>query len=394
MIGSPPVPTLNIQNTTVSLKAYYLPTPLHRRHRHPPSPLSTHSFTAEDLNTLLEEEEELKIQERREKMTFIQDRSSTPIPRVKSPLIKVPVERRSHSWRQSYEVRNFADFNVFFYFPLFKLTLMKCPSLASHGQGKFPLLAEMTVSPIVSAVSSDFSSTRRFAFAFEATYCGQLEDFDGFAATSLGFGRIDPLCSDLIFARNAQRFANRFNLSLTSASQAAQKLAFSRSSLLQVILRNPQDGAVADIFVLRLDLSDMPANSRTILRQKVYRSPGAEREDSELKSISSGNQSSYLAKEIEIPLIRTYDAESKRQRIKLSGPITVAFSFNRSNLRFPGKANASGVERAQKTTTLLQFPVEKKYFSLQTLPTSLESLKRTSSLNSSDRSSQHGSLCL
>jgi hypothetical protein len=242
---------------------------------------------------------------------------------------------------------------------------------------------------MVSAVSSDFSSTRRFAFAFEATYCGKTADFDGFAATSLGFGRIDPFCSDLIFARNAPRFSSRSNLALTSAGQAAQKLAFSRSCLLQVILKNPQDGAVADIFVLRLDLSDMPANSRTILRQKVYRTPGTETEDSDL---SSG--SSYLAKEMEIPLIRSYDAESKRQRIKLSGPIAVAFSFNRTNLRFSGKANASGVERAQKTTTLLQFPVQKKYFSLQTLPTSLDALKRASSLTSADRSSQHGSLCL
>ncbi len=269
---------------------------------------------------------------------------------------------------------------------------MKCPSLASQGGEKFPLLAEMTVSPIVSAVASDFSSTRRFAFAFEGSYCGQRDDCDNFAATSLGFGRIDPLFSDLIFARNAQRFAHRANLSLTSASQATQKLAFSRASLLQVILKNPEDGAVADIFVIRLDLSDMPSNSRTILRQKVYRTP-EHREEGEPKSFNSTNQS-YLAKEIEIPLIRNYDPESKRQRIKLSGPITVAFSFNRSNLRFPGKANASGVERAQKTTTLLQFPLEKKYFSLQTMPTSLDSLKRTSSLTSSDRSSQHGSLCL
>lgn len=284
---------------------------------------------------------------------------------------------------------------------------MKSPSLASHGQERFPLLAELTVSPIVSSVSTDFSATRRFAFAFEATYCGQAEDLNNFAATSLGFGRIDPACSDLIFARNAQRFASRVNLNLTSASQAAQKLSFSRTSLLQVILKNLQDGAVADIFVLRLDLADMPANSRTILRQKVYRSSptssGGEETTNSSSSdpVKSDQSQSYLAKEIEIPLVRSYDLECKRQRIKLSGPIKVAFSFNRSNLRYASKANTAGVERAQKSTTLLQFPATEKYFSLlHTLPHHpSETRKRASSSSSSmaapsDRFSQHGSLCL
>ncbi len=110
MIGSTPIAssTLSIQNTSGggdSLKAYYLSIPL-RRHRHPFSPLRSHNFTAEDFDNLIaeEEKEEEKEKERKEKMTFIQERTSTPMPRVKSPLIKIPSEGRNHSWRHSYEV--------------------------------------------------------------------------------------------------------------------------------------------------------------------------------------------------------------------------------------------------------------------------------------------------
>ncbi len=87
------------------MKAYYLPT----KHRRTPSPLGLYNFTAQELLSLFEEEEE-----ETSRMTFIEEQrserlksehSSTPIPRGKSPLIKVSSEqRRSHSWRLSYEV--------------------------------------------------------------------------------------------------------------------------------------------------------------------------------------------------------------------------------------------------------------------------------------------------
>lgn len=197
---------------------------------------------------------------------------------------------------------------------------------------------------------------------------------------------IDPVASDFVFARNSERFLGRANLSLTSASQAFRKLTFSRSCLVQCILRNPQDGAVADIFVLKLDLCDMPANSRTILRQKVYRTCLDE----------DGQDATYLSKMIELPLVRTYDQDAKRQRIRPSGPIRVAFSFNRSNLRYTCLRrgdNGDGVERAQKTQTILQFPSTEKYFSLRHAPSSSKEPAPTQPANP-QRFSQHGSLCL
>lgn len=250
----------------------------------------------------------------------------------------------------------------------------------------FPLLAELTLSPVVATNGgSDFSATRRFAFAFEAAYCDSFptghQDTD-YAATSLGFGDIDPERSDLVFARNADRFKNRHNLSLTSETQTTQRLSFSRNSLLQLILRNPQDGCVSDIFVVKLELGDMPPNTRTILRQKSYR------------TVPDGGK--YLAKLLEIPLVRSYDSDAKRQRIRLAGPIRAAFSFNRSNLRYTSsrRADATTVEPPQKTLTILEFPSNPKYYAEHGSWREKRSESVGSDADSTRRFFQHGSLCL
>lgn len=270
------------------------------------------------------------------------------------------------------------------------------------------MLAELSISPIVATGSSDFSSTKRHTFAFESGYCGirsrNAPTDDQFAATSLAHGRIDPTDSDrIISAHPGVNFAKRPSATLSTGNG----VIFSRSSLLQVIIRNPQDGVVAGIFVIKLDLSDMPPDSQTILRQTAYKSK-------QLQQHSLKACEDYLAKYIEIPLKRCYDSNAHRQRILLAGPIRVGFSFNRSNLRYTSarRTDTSEVEPVQKTRTVLQFPCsERKYFPLQTHPESIDSgndrnkntanmqfsppsIARSNSLNTenSTRSFQHGSL--
>ena len=255
------------------------------------------------------------------------------------------------------------------------------------------MLAELSISPIVSTVSSDYSSTRRHIFAFESTYCQT--DFDisssstSFDSTSLAYGHIDPIRSEELYTLNPN-----IHIPATTITAAKKRtVSFSRCSLLQVILRNPEDNSVAGIFVIKLDLSDMPPDSRTILRQKAYKSKSLA--DDQRDHIDKA--SDYLVKFIEIPLKRLYDAEANRQRIILSGPIRVAFSFNRSNLRFtsPRRSDSSAVEVVQKSRTILQFPsIYQKYFPIDPVPA--QERQRSNSLNTANtnRSFQHGSLCL
>jgi hypothetical protein len=257
--------------------------------------------------------------------------------------------------------------------------LLKGPKSTDH---MFKMIAEMSISSIVSTGSSDFASTRRHAFQFDSSYCRADSSAvsDSFESTSLVHGHIDATTLDL---------------------SSKKPVTFSRCSLLQVILRNPQDNSVAGIFVVKLDLSDMPAESRTILRQKVYKSKCLA-DESEIDTATD-----YLSKFIEIPLKRSYDPEAKRQKIILAGPIRVAFSFNRSNLRYtsPRKSDASAVEPTLKTHTVLQFPLkDQKYFPLtsdndnnnNTLAKTNHDRFRSNSLTteSATRSFQHGSLCL
>lgn len=258
------------------------------------------------------------------------------------------------------------------------------------------MLAELSISPIVSTGSSDYSSTRRHVFAFESAYSHADADSTSFDSTSLAHGHIDPNRSDDLFAA----------LNRPDPNTRRRNVSFSRCSLLQVILRNPEDNSVAGIFVVKLDLSDMPGDSRTILRQKAYKSKC-------LEDCASGESADYLAKFIEIPLKRTYDNEANRQKITLAGPIRVAFSFNRSNLRFttPRRSDASAVEPVQKTSTILQFPsIHQKYFPIHpqtttqvqisetaaATATTVQDRQRSNSLNSENihRSFQHGSICL
>lgn len=240
---------------------------------------------------------------------------------------------------------------------------------------KFKMIAELSISPIVSTGSSDYTSTRRHVFTFESSYCraDYPTNSGSFDSTSLAHGHIDPTISEI---------------------SSKKPVTFSRCSLLQVILRNPQDNSVAGIFVVKLELSDMPAESKTILRQKAYKSKCLA-DESEIDTAPD-----YLSKFIEIPLKRSYDPEANRQRIHLSGPIRVAFSFNRSNLRYtsPRKSDASAVEQSQKTRTILQFPFkDQKYFPLltSTAKTNHDRLRSNSlTTDNSTRSFQHGSLCL
>ena len=330
----------------------------------------------------------------------------------------------------------------------------------STNSNKFPIISELSISPIVSTGSSDYSSTRRYVFAFESAYCGadlnrSFSGFSDFDATSLVHGHIDPAISDLVYAHNTSKFTvplnkrkggstnsgsglsngisnidlgtsnsssknntninnctctntninnctnTNINNSKNTTISGRNSVIFSRSSLLQVILRNPQDGSVADIFVIKVDLTDMPADSRTILRQKAYKSKSLSESGTGSVTATFDSAREYLSKFIEIPLKRSYDPESNRQRIVLSGPIKVAFSFNRSNLRFttPRRSDASAVEPVQKTRTVLQFPLEsQKYFSLPLQHSSFKNHDRlrSSSLttDNSTRSFQHGSLCL
>lgn len=251
--------------------------------------------------------------------------------------------------------------------------------------------AELSISPIVSSGnSSDYTSTRRHVFKFESAYCHDNNDGRSpstFHSTSLAHGQIN----------------------------AVGKVCFSRCSLVQLILRNPEDNSVAGIFVVKLDLSDMPANSKTILRQKAYKSKCLELGVGDGAGGTGGicdSAPDYLAKLIELPLKRIYDSDVKRQRILLSGPIRVAFSFNRSNLRYtsPRRSDASAVEPVQKTRTILQFPSStQKYFSIETSTTTTNesssttnspannNIMRANSLNSDSRDTrtfQHGSLCI
>lgn len=247
------------------------------------------------------------------------------------------------------------------------------------------MLAELCISPIVSTGSSDYTSTRRHVFNFDSSYCqgsspSSTLSLSSFDSTSLAHGHIDTTTKGII--------------------------TFSRSSLLQVILRNPQDNAVAGIFVVKLDLTDMPPDSRTILRQKAYKT----------KSLQNNEQidtaSDYLAKFIEIPLTRSYDSIAHRQRIHLDGPIKLAFTFNRSNLRYttPRRSDASAVEPIQKTRTIIQFPSDlQKYFPIfpkhialnnndnsdnTSSPKNHDRLRASSLTDNVTRSFQHGSLCL
>lgn len=273
------------------------------------------------------------------------------------------------------------------------MLLLRTPS-SKH----FVMLAELSISPIVSTGSSDYTTTKRYVFAFESSYCQA--DFpskeSSFDSTSLAHGRIDPVRSEELFSsypiipRPSSTCVNK------------KKITFSRCSLLQVILRNPEDNSVAGIFVVKIDLSDMPTDSKTILRQKAYKSKCLNND--QISSVHKTDiAQDYLAKFMEIPLKRTYDPEANRQRISLSGPIRVAFSFNRSNLRFtsPRRSDASAVEPVQKTRTVLQFPsIQQKYFPIHPEISNHKDEEkeriRSNSLNSdnSTRSFQHGSLCL
>lgn len=250
---------------------------------------------------------------------------------------------------------------------------------------KFKMIAELSISPIISTGSSDYTSTRRHVFTFESSFCrADSSTNSSFDSTSLAYGHIDP---------NQPPPPQPPDLS------SKKWVTFSRCSLLQVILRNPQDNSVAGIFVVKLELSDMPAESKTILRQKAYKSKC-------LKDDGDGidTATDYLAKFIEIPLKRSYDPEAKRQKIHLAGPIRVAFSFNRSNLRYtsPRKSDATAVEPNQKTRTVLQFPCkDQKYFPLITDKTPTTSITNHDRLRShslttenTTRSFQHGSLCI
>lgn len=232
------------------------------------------------------------------------------------------------------------------------------------------MTAELSISPIVSSGnSSDYTSTRRHTFSFVSAYCHP-EDSGTFDSTSLAHGHIDP-----------------------QTQPQSKQVTFSRCSLLQLILRNPEDNSVAGIFVVKLELSDMPPDSRTILRQKAYKSKclvesGAEN--------SCDKATDYLAKFIEIPLKRIYDSDANRQRILLAGPIRVAYSFNRSNLRYtsPRRSDASAVEPVQKTRTVLQFPsASLKYFPLESSTKNVRSNSLTTD-SLEKRSFPHGSLCL
>jgi len=266
------------------------------------------------------------------------------------------------------------------------------------------MLAELSISPIVATGSSDFSSTKRHTFAFESAYCGSGSAIvaggggDLFAATSLAHGRIDPLESEGIFSKYSHMTATS-----KRSSPGNPGVIFSRSSLVQVILRNPQDGIVAGIFVIKLDLSDMPPESRTILRQKAYKS-----KQHSTDQIQVGSED-YLAKYIEIPLKRCYDSAANRQRIRLAGPIRLGFSFNRSNLRYTSarRTDTSEVEPVQKTRTLLQFPsTSRKYFPLvegktddnptdpnaSKVPSSKFTRANSLTTENNTRSFQHGSL--
>ena len=254
--------------------------------------------------------------------------------------------------------------------------LLRGPKTTDH---KFKMIAELSISPIVSTGSSDYTSTRRHVFNFESSYCqADSSNNSSFDSTSLAHGQIDPTTTTDLLSK--------------------KYVTFSRCSLLQVILRNPQDNSVAGIFVVKLELSDMPAESKTILRQKAYKSKCL-RDESGIDTATD-----YLAKFIEIPLKRSYDPEAKRQKIHLAGPIRVAFSFNRSNLRYtsPRKSDATAVEPTQKTRTVLQFPCkDQKYFPLLIDKTPKASVTnhdrlRSHSLTSENatRSFQHGSLCL
>lgn len=275
----------------------------------------------------------------------------------------------------------------------------------------FPLLAEISISPVVSTTSSDFASTRRFSFAVEAAYCNESPNLNSdnihansssnnnYTATSMGFATIDLDQSDRIYSQNFLKFPtppHRHNIAVTK-----KMMSFSRSCLVQIILRNPQDSIVSDIFIIKLDLSDMPPESRTIIRQKSYKSTNVS--STSTSTTTSTNPEdlklTYLSKAIEIPLIRTYDSDSQRQKIRLTGPIHVAFSFNRSNLRYTSvkrgeNGKSSGVETVQKTTTVIQFPsASQKYFPLNDSPRN--PVSRADSLTDETiRSFQHGSLCL
>lgn len=256
--------------------------------------------------------------------------------------------------------------------------LLKGPQ---NSANKFKMVAELSISPIVSTGSSDYTSTRRHVFTFESSYCqADFSKESNFDSTSLAHGHIDP-------SESADQQDN---------TGKRKSVTFSRTSLLQVILRNPQDNSVSGIFVVKLELSDMPPESRTILRQKAYKSKCLS-DPSEIDTAPD-----YLAKFIEIPLKRSYDPEAKRQRIILSGPIRVAFSFNRSNLRYTSarRSDSSAVEPVQKTRTILQFPCkDQKYFPLVTdtnVSINNHDRLRSNSLTTENatRSFQHGSLCL
>lgn len=253
--------------------------------------------------------------------------------------------------------------------------------LLKRPQGRtFPMTAELSISPVVSSGnSSDYTSTRRHTFTFDSAYGRSADDSGTFDSTSLAHGRIDP----------------------PPQPPQGKQVTFSRCSLLQLILRNPEDNSVAGIFVVKLDLSDMPPDSRTILRQKAYKSKCL----SEDPNNSRDKAADYLAKFIEIPLKRVYDPEANRQRILLAGSIRVAYSFNRSNLRYtsPRRSDASAVEPVQKTRTVLQFPsASLKYFPLESsaaaaATTMNASAARANSLTTDSlekRSFPHGSLCL
>lgn len=230
-------------------------------------------------------------------------------------------------------------------------------------------MAELSISPIVSSGnSSDYTSTRRHTFTFDSAYCQVDNNNSGtgtFDSTSLAHGHIDP---------------------------QGKKVALSRCSLLQMILRNPEDNSVAAIFVVKLDLTDMPPDSRTILRQKAYKSKCL----IEAPGNACDTAADYLAKFIEIPLKRAYDPEANRQRILLAGSIRVAYSFNRSNLRYtsPRRSDASAVEPVQKTRTVLQFPSASfKYFPIESSTKNTRSNSLTTD-SLEKRSFPHGSLCL
>lgn len=337
--------------------------------------------------------------------------------------------------------------------------LLACPlksnfnfNINNQRNLSFPMLAELSISPVSSssAPTSDFASTRRHIFAFNSSYCGvefsnentnsNDNNNNSFIATSLAHGHIDPLLSDEIsLMSNCEQIKindsnNTNNIKSTTNTNTSNSISlntnntvtFTRSCLVQVILRNPQDNHVAAIFVVKLDLADMPPETRTILRQKSYKTKCIDEDRTDCNCDCDRNQCNhqpkirinsstedYLVKFIEIPLKRSSDpiSGSSRQRIQLSGPIRLAYTFNRSNLRYSAPRNTDiyGVEAPQKTRTILQFPSKhQKYYTLRDCdlkkkPLSIDADRnnlnnqRSSSLptdNSPTRSFQHGSLCL